>query len=231
MKKCLPQARVQRMDTDITSAKNSHDRILGKFRSGGIDILVGTQMIAKGLDFPNVTLVGVVYADLSLHMPDFRAGERTFQLLAQVAGRSGRGEVPGEVIVQTYTPSHVAVQAVRRLDYRGFCDQEIEFRRQLRYPPFTHLVCLSLRGPSEGEVSFYSETLYKRLKGKLPKTVIAAGPAPAPLTRARGLYRYQTMLRSRSVFAMTDCLRDVLAEFKFPNRMKCSVDVDAFNLL
>lgn len=230
-KKCFPHARIQRMDTDVTTRKDSYDRILGDFRVGKIDILIGTQMIAKGLHFPNVTLVGVIYADLSLHMPDFRAGERTFQLLAQVAGRAGRGEVSGEVIVQTYTPFHMAIQAARRLDYEGFCDQEVEFRRELSYPPFTHLICITLRGPSEEKVSFCSQALAGKLKRKLSRRVILAQPAPAPLARAKGLYRYQVMLRCASTRLMTEAIKEALHDFRFPPKMTCSVDVDAISLL
>jgi primosomal protein N' (replication factor Y) (superfamily II helicase) len=120
--------------------------ILGQFRRGDIDILIGTQMIAKGLDFPNVTLVGVIHADLSLQMPDFRAAERTFQLLTQVAGRAGRGDVPGEVLIQTYAPFHPAVQSARTADFETFFDQEIEMRREMRYPPFVRLTTVLFKG-------------------------------------------------------------------------------------
>ncbi|MFC1453100.1 primosomal protein N' [Verrucomicrobiota bacterium] len=229
--KFFPHARIQRMDADVTTAKDSYDRILGDFRSGRTDILVGTQMIAKGLHFPNVTLVGVIYADLSLHMPDFRAGERTFQLLAQVAGRAGRGEVAGEVIVQTYTPFHMAVQAARRLDYEGMYDQEIEFRRELRYPPFTHLLCVTLRGGAEEKVSFCAGALADRLRQALPASVTVAGPTPAPLAKAKGKYRYQIMLRCGSVRTMTGPLKEALRETRMPKGIACTVDVDAISLL
>jgi primosomal protein N' (replication factor Y) len=215
----------------MTSRKGSYDQILGDFRTGKTDILIGTQMIAKGLHFPNVTLVGVVYADLSLHMPDFRAGERTFQLLAQVAGRAGRGEVSGEVIVQTYTPFNPAVQAARRLDYEGFCDQENEFRRELNYPPFSHLVCLNLKGRSEEKLLFHCRALARELKSQLAGTVICAGPSPAPLARAKGYYRYQIMLRCVSVRKMTDPIKSTMKKFRFPPGISCSVDVDAISLL
>jgi primosomal protein N' (replication factor Y) len=162
--KVFPRAKVTRMDADTTTGKGSHARILNAFRAGEIDVLVGTQMIAKGLHFPNVTLVGVINADSSLHMPDFRAGERTFQLLTQVAGRAGRGDVMGEVIVQTFTPFHPSVQAARQLDYELFYDQEIEFRRELAYPPFAHLACITLSGPQEELVALTARTLARRLQ-------------------------------------------------------------------
>lgn len=229
--KCFPNRRIQRIDADMTRTKDSYERILGDFSAGKIDILIGTQMIAKGLHFPNVTLVGVIYADLSLHMPDFRAGERTFQLLAQVAGRAGRGEVGGQVIVQTYTPNHPAIQAVRRLDYEGFADAEIEFRRELNYPPFSHLICVTLKGPAEDKVSFVSAAISRGMKRRLGNKAIVSDSAPAPLARAKGMYRYQVMMRCRSVSTMTAPLRAVLGEIKFPDKMTCSVDVDAMSLL
>lgn len=229
--KLFPKARIQRMDTDVTGTKGAHDRILGEFRAGRIDILIGTQMIAKGLHFPNVTLVGVIYADLSLHMPDFRAGERTFQLLAQVAGRCGRGEVPGEVLVQTYTPFHPAVQLARRLDYEGFSDQEMEFRKELSYPPFSHLVCLTFKGKSEARVSFTATSVLRRLRPAMPENVTVAGPSPAPLARAKGFYRYQIMLRAPSVVRMTQGVRKALADCDMPADIHCAVDVDAVSLM
>ncbi|MEC7882715.1 MAG: primosomal protein N', partial [Verrucomicrobiota bacterium] len=161
--KSFPSARVKRMDSDTLKRKEDYRRILGDFRSGKIDILVGTQMIAKGLHFPNVTLVGIIHADLSLHIPDFRAGERTFQLLTQVAGRAGRGDVEGEVYIQSFTPFHPAIQYARRHDYIGFYDQEIEFRQQLRYPPVGRVALLTLRGRSEDRVRFFADHLRKEM--------------------------------------------------------------------
>lgn len=231
MKKLFPRAAIQRMDADVTRRKDAYERILGDFRVGKIDILIGTQMIAKGLHFPNVTLVGVIYADLSLHMPDFRAGERTFQLLAQVAGRAGRGDVAGEVIVQTYTPFHWAVQAARRLDYAGLCDQELAFRKELNYPPFAHLVCVTLKGPSQDKVAFSSDALVRAIRSRVSGSVTVADPSPAPLAKAKGRYRYQVMMRARDANAMTRPLKELLRTFKFPPHVTCSVDVDALSLL
>ena len=232
VRKCFPHAVIARMDADATTGKDAYDEILGDFRSGKTHILIGTQMIAKGLHFPNVTLVGVVYADLSLHMPDFRASERTFQLLAQVAGRAGRGEVSGEVIVQTYTPFSPAVQAARRVDFEGFCDQELEFRRELSYPPFAHLVCITLRGKSEEHVSFSAGSLAHRIErsGSDGRFMISEA-TPAPLARAKGFYRYQVILRGPSTRAMTKPIRAALAAMNFPKGVTCSVDVDALSLM
>ena len=162
--KLFPHARVRRMDSDALKRKDDYRRILGDFRTGKIDILVGTQMIAKGLHFPNVTLVGIIYADLSLHQPDFRAGERTFQLLTQVAGRAGRGDVEGEVIVQAFTPFHPAIQYARRHDFAGFYEQEIEFREQLRYPPLTRVALLTLKGRNEEKVRLSAAHVRKEIE-------------------------------------------------------------------
>ena len=161
--KLFPNARVKRMDADVMKRKEDYRKVLGDFRVGKIDILVGTQMIAKGLHFPNVTLVGIIYADLALHQPDFRAGERTFQLLTQVAGRAGRGDVEGEVFVQAFTPFHPAIQYARRHDFNGFYDQEIEFREQLKYPPVTRAALLTLRGHNEDKVKFSAEHVRNEL--------------------------------------------------------------------
>lgn len=161
--KLFPDARTVRMDSDALKRKEDYRRILGDFRVGKIDILLGTQMIAKGLHFPNVTLVGIIYADLALHQPDFRAGERTFQLLTQVAGRAGRGDVEGEVVVQAFTPFHPAIQYARRHDFAGFYEQELEFREQLKYPPLSRIALLTLRGRNEDKVRFSAEHVRKEL--------------------------------------------------------------------
>lgn len=231
LERLCPNARVARMDSDTMRRKDSYRRVLDDFRIGKIDILLGTQMIAKGLDFPNVTLVGVLYADMSLHVPDFRAGERTFQLLTQVAGRAGRGEKAGEVIVQAYTPHHPAIQAANSLDYEGFCSQDLEFRKELSYPPFSHLVLLTFKGESEGDVIAASDRFFERLERILPESVIHSPPMPAPLARAKGAYRYQIMLRCEHTVKMTKPIRHVMTSFRLPKGVSLSVDVDALSLL
>jgi primosomal protein N' (replication factor Y) len=173
--KLFPHARIERMDSDTLKRKEDYRRILGDFRAGKIDILVGTQMIAKGLHFPNVTLVGIIYADLSLHIPDFRAGERTFQLLTQVAGRAGRGDVEGEVFVQSFTPFHPAIQYARRHDFGGFYEQEIEFREQLKYPPIGRIALLTLKGRNEDKVRLSAE----HVRAELEKALAQRAPAVA----------------------------------------------------
>ncbi len=176
LRKLFPHARIERMDSDTLKRKEDYRRILGDFRSGKIDILVGTQMIAKGLHFPNVTLVGIIHADLSLHIPDFRAGERTFQLLTQVAGRAGRGDVEGEVFVQAFTPFHPAIQYARRHDFVGFYDQEIEFREQLKYPPTGRIALLTLKGRNEDKVRLTAE----HVRGELEKMLAQSAPGVPP---------------------------------------------------
>ncbi len=168
--KLFPNARIRRMDADTMKRKDDYRKTLGDFRTGKTDILVGTQMIAKGLHFPNVTLVGIIYADLALHQPDFRAGERTFQLLTQVAGRAGRGDIEGEVFVQAFTPFHPAIQYARRHDFTGFYEQEIEFREQLKYPPVSRVALLTLKGRNEDKVKFSAEHLKRDLEKNLQLT-------------------------------------------------------------
>jgi primosomal protein N' (replication factor Y) (superfamily II helicase) len=196
-----PDARIARMDLDTTSTKWSHQRILASVESGEIDLLIGTQMIAKGLDFPNVTLVGVVDADTGLYLPDFRSAERTFQLLAQVAGRAGRGPKGGRVLVQTHHPTHHALVWARQHDTEGFLRQERELRKDPPYPPTTSLVNLLLSGPDEGEVgrraavvADWCTALTERYE--LPIGVL--GPAPCPLVRIKDRWRWHVLLKGPS---------------------------------
>ena len=230
--KSFPSARVKRMDSDTLKRKEDYRRILGDFRSGKIDILVGTQMIAKGLHFPNVTLVGIIHADLSLHIPDFRAGERTFQLLTQVAGRAGRGDVEGEVYVQSFTPFHPAIQYARRHDYIGFYDQEIEFRQELRYPPVGRVALLTLRGRSEDRVRFFSDHLRKEmdLLAHEMGDVVIAGPAPAPLLRAENFYRYQIMIRTPRMPQLSRKLSSKIDSLQIPEDLRLIIDIDPVSL-
>ena len=172
--KLFPKARIKRMDADTMRKKDDYRNVLGDFRVGKIDILLGTQMIAKGLHFPNVTLVGIIYADMALHQPDFRAGERTFQLLTQVAGRAGRGDVEGEVFVQAFTPFHPAIQYARRHDFTGFYEQEMEFRAQLKYPPISRVALLTLKGRNEEKVKFSADHLRRELEKLLQDQAPAA---------------------------------------------------------
>jgi primosomal protein N' len=239
--KLFPHARIRRMDADTMKRKDDYRRVLGDFRAGKVDILVGTQMIAKGLHFPNVTLVGIIYADSALHQPDFRAGERTFQLLTQVAGRAGRGDVEGEVFVQAFTPFHPAIQYARRHDFVGFYEQEIEFREQLKYPPASRVALLTLKGRNEEKVKFSADHLRKELEkqraaGVAPAArsvfsdLIIAGPAPAPLLRAENFYRYQIMLRTRAMSALSRELAKIIESLALPEDVTLAVDIDPVSL-
>jgi len=230
--KLFPKARVKRMDADTMKRKDDYRHVLGDFRAGKIDILVGTQMIAKGLHFPNVTLVGIIYADSALHQPDFRAGERTFQLLTQVAGRAGRGDVEGEVFVQAFTPFHPAIQYARRHDFVGFYEQEIEFREQLKYPPASRVALLTLKGRNEEKVKFSADHLKRELEKKLTslKDLVIAGPAPAPLLRAENFYRYQIMLRTRAMSALSRELAIIVQSLVLPDDVTLAVDIDPVSL-
>ncbi len=230
--KIFPKARIRRMDADTMKRKDDYRSVLGDFRAGKIDILVGTQMIAKGLHFPNVTLVGIIYADMALHQPDFRAGERTFQLLTQVAGRAGRGDVEGEVFVQAFTPFHPAIQYARRHDFVGFYEQELEFRGQLKYPPFSRVALLTLKGRNEEKVNFSAGHLKRELEKKLKglRNLTIAGPAPAPLLRAENFYRYQIMLRTRAMSALSRELAQIIQSVTLPEDVSLAVDIDPMNL-
>lgn len=227
----FPKARIARMDADSMTRKDSHRETLGAFKEGKIDILVGTQMIAKGLHFPNVTLVGIVNADLGLHMPDFRAGERTFQLLTQVAGRAGRGEMEGEVLVQTFTPFSPSIQFARHHDFEGFMEQEMEFRRQFNYPPFGKMVLITLRGTMFERVEFSAQTLARKLKAAAPPGIVVGEGVPAPLEKAKTYYRFQVSLRGPSSMQLARLTRSVLDSLPMPEDVFVAVDVDPLHLL
>ena len=232
--KLFPRARVRRMDADVMKKKDDYRQVLDAFKHGEIDILIGTQMIAKGLHFPNVTLVGIIYADMALHQPDFRAGERTFQLLTQVSGRAGRGDIEGEVFVQAFTPFHPAIQFARRHDFVGFFDQELEFREQLKYPPFSRIALLTLKGRNEEKVKFSAEHLKRSLE-KISaadgfRDLNISGPAAAPLARAENLYRFQIMLRTRAMSRLSQSRAKMVATLVLPDDVTLAVDIDPVNL-
>jgi primosomal protein N' (replication factor Y) len=227
----FPRARIERMDSDTMRGKDAYAKTLGAFGEGKIDILVGTQMIAKGLHFPRVTCVGVINADLALQIPDFRAGERVFQLLMQVSGRSGRGAVRGEVFVQTRAPFHPAIQFARHHDYAGFVAQELEFRRQLAYPPFERFILVTARGRNEEKTLFVLDNFAKELtRLNLPDTEIT-GPAPAPIARMDERYRFQVFLRTRRITAVTPRLRPLFMDRAWPDDIRLTIDVDPVDLL
>lgn len=226
----FPTRKMERMDTDSTRKRGSHDRILKGFSKHSTDILVGTQMIAKGLDFPMVTLVGVVSADTSLNLPDFRASERTFNLLTQVAGRAGRGREKGLVIVQTYAPKHYAISTASKHDYDSFYKIEISYRKELELPPFTHIIKLTLRSKNNQIAEETSTKLARLLKKKLKKSVKIIGPAPALLSKLRGQYRWNILIKVKDPEKINTSLRKSLESFKKPWGVFITRDVDPMSL-
>ncbi|PYL96907.1 MAG: primosomal protein N' [Verrucomicrobia bacterium] len=227
----FPKANVCRMDADSMTRKEAYRETLRNFRTGKIDILVGTQMIAKGLHFPNVTLVGIINADLALHLPDFRAGERTFQLLTQVAGRAGRGETPGEVFVQTYTPFSPSIQFARHHDFAGYFEQELEFRERCDFPPFKHAILITVRSAHEGRAKLSAETLVRRLKESLGSEFILGDATPAPLEKLQGQFRFHILLRGEPIMRLSRLVRETLEKLPLPEDVVATVDVDPYQLL
>ncbi|HHW43753.1 MAG TPA: primosomal protein N', partial [Desulfotomaculum sp.] len=229
IRELFPDAGVMRLDGDTTARRGAHREIIEGFRRGGAGILIGTQMVAKGLDLPGVTLVGVIAADLSLFMPDFRASERTFQLLTQVAGRSGRGDREGEVLVQTYSPHHYAVTCAVNHDYQGFYRQEMTLRRSLGYPPFTHLCRILVSGRKEEEVQEAAAAIAGLIQG-----VDMLGPAPAPLTRIKDRYRWHLVLKSHAPAALRAAVKPALDFINRHSRWRklvVSVDMDPQSMM
>lgn len=233
----LRDARVARMDRDTTSKRGSHDTLIRSWEKGEIDILVGTQMITKGHDVAGVTLVGALLADLSLNVPDFRAAERTFQLLSQVAGRSGRGKDPGLVIVQTYAPDHYTIQHLINHDYKGFFAAEAEFRRALGYPPFSRLVHLRLEGPEANEIEAQAKNLAVALRDtqnkdpRLRGQIDVLGPAPAPIHKLRNRYRWQLLLKGKNASALRELADTARVLLPPSRRVRLHIDVDPYSML
>jgi primosomal protein N' (replication factor Y) len=226
----LPGARIARLDRDTCRKRNDYIRILRAVHKGDIDILMGTQMITKGHHFPNVTLVGIVLADTGLGLPDFRAGERTFQLIAQVTGRAGRGTKPGRVIIQTFQPEHYAIEMARNHDYSGMYSREIELRKNLGYPPLTRIVNIKIEATEEKyvqEAAAGLANLARKLQKRSEPEVL--GPAPAPLTRLRDKYRWQLLIKGKKLETLHTFLYRLegeIASLSKAGRVKISIDVD-----
>jgi primosomal protein N' (replication factor Y) len=231
VRRVLPRARLERMDTDTMSKKHRFREILSEFRAGKIDVLIGTQMIGKGLDFPNVTLVGLVDADLSMHVPDFRANERTFQLLVQVAGRAGRGDRAGEVVVQTFTPKADAIQFAKRSDFDGFADTELRMRKTFAYPPYRHLIHHLFRGPNPEKIMFYAEHWVKQVEKTLGGAVEIRGPSTSPIEKTKDEYRFQVWYFCASATKVVPELVRMQKEFTWPDDITQVLDVDAMSLV
>jgi primosomal protein N' (replication factor Y) len=240
LREVFPDRRIARMDRDSTRRKGQSFLILKRFSEHEIDIMVGTQMITKGYDFPEVTLVGVIAADLSLGFPDFRAGERTFQILSQVAGRAGRGEQRGKVIVQTFNPEHYAIVSAKDHDYASFFRKERELREQLGYPPFSYLACLRLQGNNSDMTANMTQRVAGGARGVLerwPKRgreIQVLGPAEAPLAKLRGKYRWQILIKCKRAELLHYFLReiDVLTRKVLRGSgVSLIVDVDPYQML
>jgi len=230
----FPRVPCLRMDSDTMQRPGSHEEALARFRAGEIKILFGTQMIAKGLDFPNVTLVGVINADTALHFPDFRAAERTFQLVTQVAGRTGRGKKGGRVLVQTFSPEHAAIQAATRHDYIAFAQQELPARSEYRYPPMAAMIRLIFRGATESTTEQFAEHVVDRLLEAIEQEqahVRVLGPAEAPIAKLRGKYRFHSLLQGEDRATMREVVRQATAGLKPPQDVQWVVDVDPLDLL
>lgn len=232
--KLFPGIRVIRMDVDTTSRKGSHEELLSKFRQGQGDVLLGTQMIAKGLDFPRVTLAGIIAADTSLHLPDFRAAEKTFQLLTQVGGRAGRHELEGDVVIQTYTPEHYSIQHATRHDYPAFYEDEMLQRRRTGYPPYFRLVLITFSHEEVPVVVRGAHVMGDFLRQKVAQTTILLGPVASPIARVKDRFRFQIMLKYRDEPNVAELLAQATAVFEEWNKQQkvlMTIDVDPYVLL
>ncbi|MDD2336163.1 MAG: primosomal protein N' [Geobacteraceae bacterium] len=234
VRELFPDARVARMDSDTTSSRGGHARILKRLEDGSIDILIGTQMIAKGHDYPGVTLVGIVSADATLNIPDFRSAERTFQLVSQVMGRAGRGDSPGKVIIQGISYDHYALLRAAAHDYQGFYDEEIAFREDAGYPPFSHLAMVVISGTAEKAVEKGAQDAARSLREERESLKIRAeilGPAPAPLAKVRGRFRWQILLKARNRTELKRLLHTFQRNWKPPRILRTIIDVDPVDTL
>jgi primosomal protein N' (replication factor Y) len=238
--KLFPVARLARMDRDTTARKGSVLKLLKGLRDKTTDILMGTQMVAKGHDFPNITLVGIICADLSLSFPDFRAGERTFQLLAQVAGRAGRGDRPGRVILQTYNPDHFSIEAARQQDFLSFYNQEIGFRKALKYPPFSRIIQLKISGKDPRETKKHASLLgdlcqsLKASENARYQGVDIMGPIEASLTRIARRYRWQILLKGSNTRMLHQFVNQLMSDRPTVfsrHQVLVAIDVDPFFMM
>jgi primosomal protein N' (replication factor Y) len=224
--KLLPEARIIRMDVDTTSRKGSHEKLLTAFGEGKADILLGTQMIAKGLDFPRVTLVGVLTADTMLHLPDFRSSEKTFQLLTQVSGRAGRHELPGEVVIQTYTPEHYSVELASQHNYLDFYLREMGIRKLHQYPPFFFVTLITVSHPEIMMVVAVTEKISTYLRSNLSSQTIVLGPAASPIPRIKNRYRYQCMIKYKDEPQLKSYLKELMDHYQKEMQQELQITID-----
>lgn len=232
--KVLPEARVIRMDVDTTTRKGSHERLLTNFQQGKGDILLGTQMIAKGLDFPNITLVGVLSADTMLHLPDFRSSEKTFQLITQVSGRAGRHQLPGEVVIQTYTPEHYSIELAGQQDYDQFYEREMVIRRMHEYPPFYFLAQIIVSHEQLTKVVSVTDTIALFVRSRLSNKTIVLGPVASPIPRINDRYRYQCLIKYKREPNLNETLKNILDRYQqeiVRDGLSISIDVNPYMMM
>jgi len=232
--KLLPHARVIRMDVDTTSRKGAHEQLLSQFAEGKADILLGTQMIAKGLDFPNITLVGVLSADTMLHIPDFRSSEKTFQLLTQVSGRAGRHELQGEVVIQTYSPEHYSIQLAGKQNYDEFYQQEMIMRKMGHYPPFFYLALITVSHEDVMAAAAAVEKITKYVQSRLTETAIILGPAASPIPRINNRYRYQCLIKYKREPQLAETLKTLIEHYTKNQKdksLQIAIDVNPFMMM
>lgn len=232
--KLLPEARVIRMDVDTTTRKGSHERLLTDFQEGRADILLGTQMIAKGLDFPNITLVGVLSADTMLHLPDFRSSEKTFQLLTQVSGRAGRHELPGEVVIQTYTPEHYSIELAGKQDYDQFYAQEMMIRKIHKYPPYFFISLVTVSDVELMKVVSITEKITRFMRSRLSNEAVILGPVASPIPRINDRYRYQCLIKYKREPELAVALKDISHQFQqgsLKDGLQISIDLNPYILM
>lgn len=227
----FPEIRTTRLDADTTKHKGSHQRLLRQFGTGKADVMIGTQMIAKGLHFPEVTLVGVLNCDSALNIPDFRSSETVFQLITQVAGRSGRGNLPGEVIIQTSIPENQTIQCASKQDYHSFYKEELSTRKMFAFPPFTHLVKVNFSGPSELQVKSYAEQIQKKLVQHLPSSfeihpIMSSGHA-----RVKDHFRFHFLIKGKAIYALNQLFEELELKSSLPKAVKMFVDVDPTSIV
>jgi len=232
--KLLPEARVIRMDVDTTGRKGSHEKLLNAFQEGEADILLGTQMIAKGLDFPNITLVGVLSADTMLHLPDLRSSEKTFQLLTQVSGRAGRHELPGEVVIQTYTPEHYSIELAGTQDYDRFYNQEMMARKIHKYPPFYYLTLVTVSHEELMKAVSVTEKITRFVTTRLSQEAVVLGPVASPIPRIKNRYRYQCLIKYKKEPELKTALKAILDHYQqetATGNLQISMDLNPYILM
>ncbi|MDD2181654.1 MAG: primosomal protein N', partial [Bacilli bacterium] len=226
----FPKAKVIRMDVDTTNKKGSHERIIDDFKQEKYNILIGTQMIAKGLDFEKVTLVGVLNGDASLNIPDFRSAERTFQLLNQVSGRSGRGNYAGKVIIQTFNQDHYSIVSAINNNYLGFYEQEMNIRKQLGYPPFNNLSIIKISGTDYERALKEGHKIIKYLQAKVNQEVLLLGPSSSSMPKINNIYYLQIVIKYKNTSKLIPLLNDINNQYKSNNKVCIDIDINPIRL-